>query len=205
MAETAQRGNYISQAWLVILLGLLYGGALAGVQTALSGKIEENKRAETYSVIPDLVPGADASQTQELLVAGENDKEGRVYQVRAADGSHVGWVLPGEGSGFADKIELLVGLDAQVTRITGMYVLNQKETPGLGDYITGASFRQQFRNTPAEEPLAVVKANPSASNEIRALTGATISSESVADIINQALANYRAPLQALAAGAPASE
>ncbi|GAG46886.1 unnamed protein product, partial [marine sediment metagenome] len=29
------KGNYIGQAWLVILLALAYGAALAGVQTTL--------------------------------------------------------------------------------------------------------------------------------------------------------------------------
>jgi len=199
MAGATKKGNYISQAWLVILLGLLYGGALAAVQTTLSGKIEANKKAETYAVIPDLVSDADAGQTQERMVTGENGKESRVYQVFGSDGSHLGWVLPGDGSGFADKIELLVGLDAEAARLTGMYVINQKETPGLGDYITSAGFQERFRDKPADQPLAVVKTDPSAENEVRALTGATISSESVAGIINQALANYRAPLQALEA------
>ena len=199
MAAATKKGNYISQAWLVILLGLLYGGALAAVQTSLSGKIEANKKAETYAVIPDLVPGADAGRTEELMVTGENGKEARAYRVFGSDGSPVGWVLPADGSGFADKIELLVGLDAEDSRITGMYVINQKETPGLGDYITSASFQDRFRNKPADQPLAVVKTDPSVDNEVRALTGATISSESVAGIINQALANFRAPLQQLAA------
>jgi len=37
----------------------------------------------------------------------------------------------------------------------------------------------------------VVKDDPKAGNEIRALTGATISSESVAEIVNAALANVQ--------------
>ncbi len=168
------------------------------MQSALSGKIEANKRAETYAVIPDLVPGADPENVEEIMVRGEEGKEGLVYKVRRTDGSHVGWVLPAAGQGFADRIELLIGLDSGVTTIRGMYVLNQKETPGLGDYITGADFRGRFRDKPADRPLAVVKGDPSAENEVRALSGATISSESVAGIVNGALADFREPLRALA-------
>jgi electron transport complex protein RnfG len=80
-------------------------------------------------------------------------------------------------------------------------VLDQKETPGLGDNITTAGFRDRFRNAPTGQPLAVVKADPSRDNEIRALSGATISSESVAAIVNNALANCRGPLQGLTAQA----
>jgi electron transport complex protein RnfG len=182
----------------VILLALLYGGGLAGVENALSGKIKANKRAETYSVIPDLVPGSDPDKTDEIMVRGENAKEGLVYRTRRTDGSHVGWVLPAAGQGFADRIELLIGLDSGVTTVRGMYVLNQRETPGLGDYITRADFQDLFRDKPADRPLAVVKTDPAADNEIRALSGATISSESVAAIVNRALANFREPLRALA-------
>ena len=201
MQEERNKGSYIGQAWLVIVLALLYGGGLAGVQTALSGRIEQNKKAETYQVIPDLVAGAEASRTEELTIRGENGKDTRAYKVASSDGDHIGWVLPAGGSGFADRIELLIGLDTEISTITGLYVLDQKETPGLGDNITTDAFQERFRNAPTDRPLVVVKTDPSQNNEIRALSGATISSESVAAIVNGALANCRAPLQELAAQA----
>lgn len=194
MSEAPKRGGYIRDAWLVIGLALLFGGALAGVQTALSGKIVENKQQETYSVIPDLVEGADASQTVELVVKGKDGNEARVYKVMGPDGTHRGWVVPMQGQGFADRVEILVGLDAGLGTITGLYVLDQKETPGLGDYITSESFRDRFRGRPADAALVIVKGEPKAENEVKALTGATISSESVAGIVNEALANLREPI-----------
>ena len=205
MQEERNRGSYIGQAWLVIVLALLYDGGLAGIQTALSGRIEQNRKAETYQVLPDLVAGADASLTEELTVRGENGKDTRAYKVVSSDGDHIGWVLPAGGSGFADRIELLIGLDTEISTITGLYVLDQKETPGLGDYITTDAFRQRFRNAPTDRPLVVVKTDPSQENEIRALSGATISSESVAAIVNGALANLRGPLQELTAQARPAE
>ena len=200
MSAAPPRGGYLKQAWLVIVLALVYGGGLAAVQTTLSGKIAENKKAETYDVIPDLVPGGDKARTEELLVQGADGRDVRVYRVFAADGSHRGWVLPGAGQGFADRIDLLVGLSADGSTITGLYVLAQKETPGLGDYITGEEFRRRFRGRPAGEPLVVVKSDPQAENEIRALSGATISSESVATIVNAALANLMGAIGAEAQG-----
>ena len=78
MGEAPKGGGYMRDAWLVIALALVFGGGLAGVQTALSGKIAENKQQETYSVIPDLVEGADASRTVELVVMGTDGKDARV-------------------------------------------------------------------------------------------------------------------------------
>ena len=132
MSDEPKQGGYLRQAWLVILLALLYGAALAGVQTTLGSRIAENKRNETYSVIPTLVEGADVAKTEELTVTGVNGEEQRVYKAVAADGTQRGWVLPAHGQGFADRIDLLVGVDVTVSTITGLYVLDQKETPRAG-------------------------------------------------------------------------
>ena len=205
MNEGSKRVNYVGQAWLVVLLGLLYGGALAGVQTTLGPKIAENKKNETYNVIPVLVRNADKTRTVELVVEGKNGRPQRIYKAVAADGAHLGWVLPGGGQGFGDRIELLIGLDAQMSTITGLYVLDQKETPGLGDAIADESFRGQFSGKPADNPLAVVKSDPEADNEILALTGATISSESVSTIVNDAIANLKGSIpQRVRAGSGAT-
>jgi len=201
--DSPQRG-YLRQAWLVILLALLYGGALAGVQVGLGPLIAENKRNETYRVIPEIVPGAEKTKTVEHLVTGEVDgKEYRVYQAFSTSGDHVGWVVPASGQGFADRIDLLVGVDAPVDTITGLYVLDQKETPALGNLIVEPEFRGQFGEKRTDAPLVVVKGEPSpGSNQIRAVSGATISSESVTTIVNEALANLKGPIRGLSGPAP---
>lgn len=182
--------NDIGQAWLVILLSLFFGGALAGVQAKLQGRIEENRLAETLSQIPYLVPGAQSGEATD--VAGRS-----VYRAMAG-GRQVGWVVPAGGQGFADRIDLLIGLDAGAKTLTGLYVLDQKETPGLGNKIVEDAWRGQFEGKATAAPLQVTKAEAAAQSEIRAVTGATISSESVCDIVNSTVAVLR---DELAAGA----
>jgi len=192
------RGGYVSQGWLVLLLALCFGAALAGVQAALSARIEENKRNETYDQIPSLVPGADAALTREVTLAGRT-----VYKAFAGGAEaprHAGWVIKGSGQGFADRIELLIGLDVSAERITGMYVLEQKETPGLGNKIADdETWRKQFADKSASAPVTVTKASPKG-NEIGAVTGATVSSESVCRIINTAIAGFRRDLASTSPG-----
>ena len=202
MADSKSGGNFIGQAWLVILLALLYGGGLAAAQTSLGDRIAENKRNETYSVIPTLVPGAVKTQTVEKLVTTTAGKEVRVYKARDEAGTHVGWVIPAGGQGFADRIEVLIGIDAEAGTITGLWVLDQKETPGLGDYITGEGFRSRFVGKDTATPLVVTKSEPRDEAEIRALTGATISSESVCQIVNAAIASLEGRLQDLSGPEP---
>jgi len=205
MSEEPKQGGYISQAWLVILLALLYGGALAGVQTTLGPIIEENKKNETYSVIPELIEGAVKENTEEIDVVGENGKRQRVYKALGEDKQLKGWLLAASGQGFADKIDVLVGLNADLSTITGIYVLDQKETPGLGNFIIDPPFRDQFAGKSCLEPVQVVKAGPVDGNQIVALSGATISSESVATIVNKGIANLRGPIDKLAAEGPSEE
>lgn len=183
------KNSYIGQAWLVILLSAIFGVALAGVQSTLSPKIKQNKLNDTLSQIPSLVPGA---TTGEPAKVGDLD----VYKAMDGQGQQVGWVIPARGLGFADVLELLVGVNADVTQITGLYVLDQKETPGLGNKITEDVWREQFKNKPLAKNLVVTKTTPAAENEIQGVTGATISSSSVVGILNGTIARFRAALGA---------
>jgi electron transport complex protein RnfG len=177
--------GYITQAWLILTLALGFGAALAGMQIAVTDRIAQNKLNETLSQIPRLVPAATEGRQVE--------RGDRTYYEALADGERVGWVIPAAGSGFAGPIEVLVGVDRDVERITGLYVLSQMETPGLGDKIRDADWRNQFADQPAEE-FDVIKTGEAGQNEIQSLTGATISSDAVADIVNKAVPRARETL-----------
>lgn len=186
-----KREGYLRQAWLVIVLSVLYGGILTWVQISLSGKIAENKRLETYAQIPSLVPSAVQEKTVEHLIQGTDGKEAKVFQACDENGQPVGWVFSASGQGFSDAVELLIGLDPTLTKLTGLYVLNQKETPGLGNFITGKDFTSQFAGKETSRPITVTKSIPTDPQEIKAVTGATISSQSVCDIVNGTIAKYK--------------
>ncbi|MBU1692487.1 MAG: FMN-binding protein [Verrucomicrobia bacterium] len=178
------KNSYIGQAWLVVVLSLCFGAALAAVQTTLQPRIEQNKLADTIGQIPKLVPGAAGGELQRV-----GDQV--AYRAMDASGQQVGWVLAAAGQGFADRIELLIGMDAAAARITGLYVLDQKETPGLGNKIVDDAFCAKFQGRATEPVLVVTKHAPQADREIEGITGATISSESVVGIVNAAVAKFR--------------
>jgi electron transport complex protein RnfG len=211
---TNPRESYLGQAWLVLVLSLAFGGTLAGVHVGLKDRIEANLRAETLSRIPELILGSalstaapvtlledkilvivdDGSEleigVEESVVAGH-----QVFEViEDATGSRLGWVARGVGQGYADQIEILIGLDAGAEEITGLYVLSQKETPALGDGITQLPFRGRFVGASTNRPLEVTKTEEAAAenpNRILALTAATISSQSICDIVNRTVAEIR--------------
>jgi len=186
-----RRPCYLLQAWLVIFLSVLYGAILVYVQIQLGPKIEANKTAATFAQIPTLVAGADASKTETVSITGADGKAAVVYRVKNEKGEHIGWVFPGNGQGFGDVISLIIGLDPKAETLTGLYVLEQKETPGLGNFITGEEFRSQFAGKNVSVPFRAKAGEPTAPEEIRAVTGATISSSAVCEIVNSTVAKYK--------------
>lgn len=179
-------GNPLAQAWLVLVLAVLFGGGLAATHIWLSPIIAANLENETHAQLPLLIGSTPAEVREERL------RERRVLRALDAAGTTLGWVIPAGGSGFADRIEVLIGVDARAERITGLYVLDQKETPGLGDWITDAAWLKHFTG-PISLPLQVVTGTPD-EGQVPIITGATISSESVVDIVNAALTELREAL-----------
>ncbi len=172
------------------ITAILFGSSLAAVQMGLSPRINKNKLADTMTEIPKLVPAATNGVAEHLGSL-------LVYKAECIDEKQVGWVVQAGGQGFADKIEVLIGLNMDASKITGLYVLSQNETPGLGNKIVDSgpgTYRAQFDGKSTATPLTVTKANDaSLSNEkIDAITGATISSESVVDIVNKAVKTFKA-------------
>ena len=99
--------------------------------------------------------------------------------------------------GFQELLTLMIGFDPSTGALTGYKVLDQKETPGLGDKVeVDKTFGAQFagRITPIKGVKGAVAAgNPS---QVQTITGATISSRAVIRIINNAVAKWRPLLEA---------
>ena len=197
------RDSNLAQAWLVLLLALTFGSAMAALQVNLSDIIAANKLNETLQKIPELIVGTDKDQATDITskpgtVTVEKDGKSKTYSVYQANRKDqpAGWVIKAGGQGYADKIELLLGVDAGAEAITGIFVLEQKETPGLGNKITFADWRSQFVGKNTVDPLTVVKEKSDASpaNAIDVITGATISSVAVTDIVNRTMTDVKALL-----------
>ncbi|MBI9083633.1 MAG: FMN-binding protein [Desulfobacterales bacterium] len=197
------QNSFLAQAWLVLLLAIGFGATLAFVQDRLSGVIAANKLNETLAQVPELVWGEKAPAvsadtqspmgiTPQTISVKKGDKTSFYSLYRVARGKALaGWVVKANGQGYADRIEALIGLDPQGATITGLFILEQKETPGLGNKISSAGWRGQFTGKSTRTPLEVKKGGTTAPNAINAITGATISSRSVTDMVNRTVGDLR--------------
>lgn len=115
----------------------------------------------------------------------------KVYLGRDASGKRVGFAVSGTENGFQDPITVMFGYDAAAHAVIAMKVISSKETPGLGDKIVkDTMFAHEF--TGVASPLAGVKrGNGKTPNDVEMITGATISSRAVIQIINNAIARWQ--------------
>jgi len=185
---------------------LAVAGVLAGILLALVNEhtkpIIDAYRAEQLRIaVYEVLPGAERYSTFYLvdgkltptLPAGAKESEyKRIYAGYGQNGEPVGIAVSRGESGFQDIVLVILGFNPAKGTLTGMKVLESKETPGLGDKIfKDKAFVDQFFAGPAL-PLVPVKAGSGKGrpDEIDTITGATISSKTVTRIINNAVAEW---------------
>jgi electron transport complex protein RnfG len=105
-------------------------------------------------------------------------------------GDVAGYIIGVSQMGYSGGIDMLVGIDI-FGKITGVKILRQTETPGLGAKAGETPFIDQYTSKSAAIPLIVVKSAPIEDNEIQAITAATITSQAVTDGVNYALYFYK--------------
>jgi Na+-transporting NADH:ubiquinone oxidoreductase subunit C len=117
-----------------------------------------------------------------------------VYRVRDGSGGIEGYVLTKSGPGLWGEITATVGFGKDGRRLTGVDFLRQSETPGLGARISEKWFREQFRGK--RGPFTTVReGEPDSENQFDAVTGATVTSNAVKEILNAAVAQAKELVQ----------
>lgn len=140
---------------------------------------------EREMALKGLIPDADSIKpVKDITIGG---KEGKIYRATAA-GKTIGYVVLASSKGYSSFINMLVAVDPQYT-VKGIDILRHSETPGLGDQIEKDWFKRQFKGK-TEGHLNVVKGETS--DDIQAISGATISSRGVTRGVKEAVETLRA-------------
>ncbi len=135
-----------------------------------------------------------------LFEVQEGDKpETTLYAGHDSDGKLVGYAVEASGQGYADVIRVLYGYDPAKQTIIGFQVLESKETPGLGDKIAkDEQFQNNFKaldvriseDGQLRNKIITVKQGQKQNDwEIDGITGATISSRAVGNILGESTSN----------------
>ncbi len=109
------------------------------------------------------------------------------------------YILPLRGAGLWNAIFGYISLKDDVNTVKGVVFDHLGETPGLGAEITKEWFRERFTDEKIFDGsgnlvgVSVVKGNPSTSkddNRVDAISGATITTDGVSDMISERLNHY---------------
>ncbi|MFI3324825.1 MAG: RnfABCDGE type electron transport complex subunit G [Clostridia bacterium] len=125
------------------------------------------------------------SNSRMLVMSTADDfEENENYYTATSGGEVVGYVFSTSSSGYGGDVSVMTGIDID-GNITGVVILSQEETPGLGANCENESFLVQFLQKAVT--LEVVKNTTASDGEIEAMTGATITTTAVTNAVNVAV------------------
>ena len=171
----------------IVLAALILFAASLG----LNGIAAKNAQAQHLELMRTLLPGSETFTVEPY--AGED------ANIRSVHKAENGFVIETVTHGYTDEITMLIGVSSE-GRVTGLVVREAHETVGLGNNVlTDHEFLAQFLNgsgsfaVAAKEADAFSGATETAaaegeSNEVDAITGATVTSKAVVRCVNSAIA-----------------
>jgi electron transport complex protein RnfG len=191
---------FIQQSWLLIVAAFCFGLLIAVTNAALSPRIQQNKINKLNTLAATLLPQAKDFIPVKLEIE-INSLQGKkqkvtIYKAVSKKDDCVGWSFNTSGPGFADKIELVVAIDNNFKTLAGFDILASNETPGFGDQIKNDYYQNQFKGAPTKGLTLAKTGDPKKiDEEIVAITGATVSSQAVVNIISNSLIQVKQQLQ----------
>jgi electron transport complex protein RnfG len=208
LSETSNP-NPLTIYGVVLVVGLVCAVAVAAVHEFTRPVILRNRLAQREAAILNVLPDAvrsvefawDHSTATFTSATADGPGEGTVFAGFDAEGKLVGIAIEASGMGYQDLIRLLYGYSFSAQAIVGIQVLESRETPGLGDRIEkDESFLSNFERLDVRlndnrsglaHPIQFVKpGQKSESWQIDGITGATISSRAVAEMLSDSTATW---------------
>jgi len=184
-------------------VGLLCGLLIVSVFELTRPIIERNRAEALQAAIFHVLPAASSSTTYRLVgddgfeaLEGKGVGEQLVYAGYDESGELIGLAVEAQGMGYQDVIGVIYGYSFEHDAIVGIQVLESKETPGLGTKIeTDPDFLENFKRLDVSltadrsaiaNPVVPVKHGEKQDPwEVDGITGATISSVAIANILNR--------------------
>lgn len=191
------KSKFLKNCLALLLITLVAGLALALVNEVTKDPIEkaENQaRMEAYNAVFDCYAFNDDNiidKPKDIAVDGSSCTVNDVLAAVDDGNNSIGYVMSVTAhNGYGGDITIAVGISSETDKITGMQVLSQSETAGLGAKCTEEEFQNQFNGKSASGSIEYVKGGASSDTEIDAISGATITSNAVTDAVNAANTYY---------------
>lgn len=171
--------------------------------SATSEAVNPKDKADPFSIdvkkdyrasIKSAVKAADGNEEALAAALADKDLQFPLFRCVTDAGDNV-YVIPVVGSGLWGPIWGYVALEDDMTTIFGANFDHKTETPGLGAEIKESFFTEKFKgkklNTEGAALFSVLKGGaPTDESSVDGITGGTITSKGVDEMINRTLKVY---------------
>jgi electron transport complex protein RnfG len=182
--------NIIVMTLKLLAITIVAGLLLGAVNYITKEPIAEQEIAAANAARSQCFPQASSFEESDVELPEEYGIINSVYTALDENGNDIGIVAGVVTKGFSAGLNLTIGIGAD-GKVAGAVVGTHEETPGLGANASEPYFIDQFKDVPFEPALVVVKVDPAADNEIKAISGATITSRAVTDAVNTVADFYK--------------
>ena len=186
----------VYSAVLVVIVAFL----LAFVYQALKPRQDANveldiKKQILYSLNIRGLDGQEAEAKYADVVKSEEKTGDQLYYACEIDGQKK-YVFPLKGMGLWGGISAFVAVDDDLNTIYGAYFNHESETAGLGAEIKDSqAWQEKFQgkkifSDDGNLAIGVVKKVENPASEVDCVTGATLTSNGVSDMLREGLKSY---------------
>lgn len=140
------------------------------------------------------VPTVDPAEIEVLFkesVEEEDFNDDTIYVLKD-NGEEKGYAFPVSGPGLWGGINAYVAISTDYNNLLGVVFVKHEETPGLGGRIDEEIYLQQFRGLDLSQGSSgnYVVYRPAAGGNLDAIAGATLTSNSVAKLLNEDIDSF---------------
>lgn len=178
---------------LLLIVGGVSAAMLGAINVYTAPIVQRNKEIKLKTTVLDAfgIPytNENLDEVFEKAVKTKTEEDFIHYELYGKDKEGeklISVAFEVEGAGFWAPISAIIALESDLETIKGLKVLSQLETPGLGDRILEPGFQAQFKGKKIKPYLAIVPyRKTTGASEVDAITGATMTSKALENIINK--------------------
>lgn len=187
--EVKKEKSIIQLGLILLVITAIAGLILGVVYNVTKDSIANQEKLANENAMKALLTDADSFTKKDMSLPASvlEVNEGKKGSESA------GYAIKVSSKGYGGQIQVMVGIDKS-GKLAGIQILSQAETAGLGANCTNPEFYGQYAGKSIEKDIEVVKAEGNDS-QIKAITGATITSKGVTTAVNDAVKFYKENLQ----------
>lgn len=197
------KSKYFKNCLALFLITLVAGFALAMVNSITSEPImeaDEKARMQAYQVAYKGAAIKEIDNLDEIFEKYGREKASCPINDAVAafnnDGDKIGYIISATShEGYGGDVTVAVGISSVDDSLSGIRVISQNETAGLGARCTDEEFQNQFKGKKLLNISVESASEAQSDTEIDGLSGATITSKAVTNAVNAAIEYYNSVLK----------